>query len=148
MFSSGIRCVIRRMVLTEADRWLSVGCGSVRFKCWWCQPWRTLTNQQWYNMTPYTWDRWPSSMFTRQHLTKTLSIHERTTWWQEFTFLCIFTLNLCSSGAPWPYTFKHDPDPPTAPPPFFMHTFISLTADVTAAASLQQFPQFNFWIEC
>lgn len=50
---------------------------------------------------------------------------------EEFTLLSIFTSNFYSSGAPWPYTFTHDPDALTAPV-FFIHTFISLTGDLKA----------------
>lgn len=69
---------------------------------------------------------------------------------EEFTLLCIFTSN---SGAPWPYTFTHDPDALTAPV-FFIHTFISLTGDLKADLNAalffprkHPFPQLTFGSE-
>lgn len=49
-------------VLTEPDRWLSIGHGSVMFKGLWFHPWRKLTGVSWYSMAPYTWERCPWSV--------------------------------------------------------------------------------------
>lgn len=51
-------------ILTESDRWLSIGHGSVMFTGLWFHPWRKLTSQSWYGMTPYTWKRCSWSVAT------------------------------------------------------------------------------------